>query len=192
MNPKVDAYLEKTKKWQDELALLRAIILECGLNEELKWGVPCYSFQKKNIVIIGELKDCCVLSFFKGALLLDANHILNKPGENTQSARTIKFQNVGEIRKIKSILKAYIYEAMEVEKAGLNVRFKKITEYPVPEELQNKLNKNAALKTAFHALTPGRQRAYILYFSAAKQSKTRESRIEKCVKQILNGKGLHD
>jgi uncharacterized protein YdeI (YjbR/CyaY-like superfamily) len=192
MNPKVDAYLSKVKKWQEELEKLRMIILDCQLTEELKWGVPCYTFQKSNIVLIHVFKEYCALLFFKGALLNDANGILIKPGNNTQSGRQIRFTNVREIVEMEPILKAYIYEAIEVEKAGLKVNYKKTTEFIIPEEFQNKLDEIPALKTAFDALTPGRQRAYILYFSAPKQSKTRESRVEKCMQQILNGKGLND
>jgi len=192
MNPKVDVYLSKAKKWQEELEKLRMIILDCQLTEELKWGKPCYTFQKRNIVVILPLKEYCALLFCKGALLNDANGILIKPGENTQAGRQIRFTNVREIVEMETILKAYIYEAIEVEKAGLKVNFKKITELIVPEEFQNKLDEIPALKTAFDALTPGRHRAYILYFSAPKQSKTRESRVEKCMQQILNGKGLND
>jgi uncharacterized protein YdeI (YjbR/CyaY-like superfamily) len=192
MNPKVDLYITKAKKWQEELEKFRGIILACQLAEELKWGKPCYTFQKHNIVIILPLKECCALLFCKGALLNDANGILSKPGENTQAARQIRFTNVREIVEMETILKAYIYEAIEVEKAGLQVDFKKITEFIIPDEFQNKLDEIPALKTAFHALTPGRQRAYILYFSAPKQSKTRESRVEKCRQQILDGKGLND
>ena len=192
MNPKVDAFLSKAKKWQEELGKLRRIILDCQLTEELKWRVPCYTFQKKNIVIIGGLKESCVLSFFKGALLKDAEGILSKPGENTQVVRVIRFTSVGEIVELEPILKAYIYEAIEVEKAGLMANFKKTTEFKIPEEFQNKLREIPALKAAFEALTPGRQRAYVLYFSAPKQSKTREARIEKCLDQILDGTGLND
>ncbi len=192
MNPKVDGYLRKSKKWQEELEKLRMIILGCGLTEELKWGKPCYTFQKSNIVIIIGFKEYCALLFFKGALLNDANGILIKPGENTQAGRQIRFTNVREIVEMEAILKTYIYEAIEVEKAGLKVNFKKTTEFIIPEEFQNKLDEIPALKTAFDVLTPGRQRAYILYFSAPKQSKTRESRVEKCMQQILNGKGLND
>ena len=192
MNPKVDVYLSKAKKWQEELEKLRMIILACQLTEELKWGKPCYTFQKHNIVVILPLKEYCALLFCKGALLNDANGILIKPGENTQAARQLRFTNVREIVEMETILKTYIYEAIEVEKAGLKVNFKKIPEFIIPEELQNKLDESPALKTAFDALTPGRQRAYILYFSAAKQSKTRESRVGKCMQQILNGKGLND
>ena len=192
MNPKVDVYLSKAKKWQEEFEKLRMIILDCGLTEELKWGKPCYTFQKSNIVIIQGFKEYCALMFCKGALLNDPNGILKKPGENTQAARQIRFTNVREIVEMEPILKAYIYEAIEVEKAGLKVNFKKTTEFKTPEEFQNKLDEIPALKTAFDALTPGRQRAYILYFSASKQSKTRESRVETCMQQILNGKGLND
>jgi uncharacterized protein YdeI (YjbR/CyaY-like superfamily) len=192
MNPKVDFYFSKVTKWQKELAQLRIIVLDCGLTEELKWGVPCYMFQKSNIVLIHVFKEYCALLFFKGALLNDADNILIQQTKNVQAARQIRFANIHEILKMKSILKAYIYEAIEVEKAGLKVDLKKTTAFIIPEEFQNKLNKKAALKTAFYALTPGRQRAYILYFSAPKQSKTRESRIEKCRQQILDGKGLND
>jgi uncharacterized protein YdeI (YjbR/CyaY-like superfamily) len=192
MNPKVDGYLRKAKKWQEELEKLRMIILDCQLAEELKWGKPCYTFQKSNIVVIIPLKEYCALMFCKGALLTDANGILIKPGENTQAGRWIKFTSVREIVEMETILKAYIYEAIEVEKAGLKVNFKKTTEFVIPEEFQNKLDEIPALKTAFDALTPGRQRAYILFFSAPKQSKTRESRVEKCMQQILHGKGLND
>src|SRR2546428_14173449 len=192
MNPKVDVCLSKAKKWQEEFEKLRMIILDCGLTEELKWGKPCYTFQKSNIVIIQGFKEYCALMFCKGALLNDPNGILKKPGENTQAARQIRFTNVREIVEMEPILKAYIHEAIEVEKAGLKVNFKKTTEFIIPEEFQNKLAEIPALKTAFKALTPGRQRAYILYFSAPKQSKTREARVEKCMQQILNGKGLND
>src|SRR6202047_2946231 len=168
------------------------IILDCQLTEELRWGKPCYTFQKKNLVLIIGFKEYCALLFCKGALLNDANGILIKPGENTQAGRQIRFTNVREIVEMEPILKAYIYEAIEVEKAGLKVNFKKTTEFIIPEEFQKKLDKIPAFKTAFKALTPGRQRAYILYFSAPKQSKTRESRVEKCMRQILNGRGLND
>jgi uncharacterized protein YdeI (YjbR/CyaY-like superfamily) len=206
MNPKVDVYFTagcgrcplvntpqcKVHNWDAELEKLRMIILDCGLTEELKWGVPCYTFHKNNILLIGAFNEYCALSFFKGALLKDATGILKKPGENTQAARLIRFTDVREIARMESILKAYIYEAIEVEKAGLKVNFKKTTGFIIPEEFQNKLDEIPALKTAFEALTPGRQRAYILYFSQPKQSKTRESRVEKCLQQILNGKGLND
>ncbi len=194
MNPKVDFYFSKGKKWQEELEQLRIIVLDCGLTEELKWGVPCYTFQKSNIVLIHVFKEYCALLFFKGALLNDAHSILIQQTENVQAARQIRFTNVREIvdPDVISILKAYIYEAIEVEKAGLKVDFKKVTEFIIPEEFQNKLDETPALKTAFDALTPGRRRAYMLHFSAPKQSKTRESRVEKCMLQILNGKGLND
>ena len=186
-NPKVDGYLRRAKKWQKEMEKLRRITLACGLTEELKWGKPCYTFQKSNIVIIQGFKEFCALLFCKGALLKDRHGILKKFG--WQAARRIPFSNVREIVEMEPILKAYICEAKE--KAGLKVNYKKKPE-PIPEELQNKLDESPALKTAFEALTPGRQRAYILYFSAAKQSKTRQSRIEKCMRQILTGKGLND
>jgi uncharacterized protein YdeI (YjbR/CyaY-like superfamily) len=192
MNPKVDFYFSKAKEWQEEQEQLRMIILDCGLTEELKWGVPCYRFEKRNIVLIHGFKEYCALLFVKGALLNDAKGILITQTKNTQAARQIRFTNVREIVKMKPILKAYIYEAIEVEKAGLKVNFKKTIEFTIPEEFQNKLDEIPALKTAFAALSPGRQRAYILYFSAPKQSKTRESRVEKCMQQILNGKGLND
>jgi uncharacterized protein YdeI (YjbR/CyaY-like superfamily) len=192
MNPKVEFYFSKAKTWQEELEQLRMIVLDCGLTEELKWGVPCYSFQKSNIVLIHVFKEYCALLFFKGALLNDANGILIQQTKNVQAGRQIRFANVREIVKMKPILKAYIHEAIEVEKAGLKVDFKKTREFIIPREFQEKLDKLPALKTAFEALTPGRQRAYILYFSAPKQSKTRESRVEKCMRQILNGKGLND
>lgn len=192
MNPKVDIYLNKAKKWQGEMEKLRMILLDCHLTEELKWGKPCYTFQKSNIVIIQGFKEYCALMFFKGALLNDPNRILVKPGEDTQAGRQIRFTNIREIVEMETILKAYIVEAIEVEKAGLKVDFKKSTELIIPEEFQAKLDENPALKTAFDALTPGRQRAYVMYFSAPKQSKTRESRVEKCMQDILNGKGLND
>ena len=191
MNPKVDVYLSKAKKWQEELEKLRMIILDCQLTEELRWGKPCYTFQKSNIVLIIGFKEYCALLFCKGVLLNDANGILIKPGENTQAARQIRFTNVREIVEMEPILKTYIHEAIEAEKTGLKVTLKKNPE-PVPKELQNKLDEIPALKAAFDALTPGRQRGYILYFSGAKQSKTRESRVEKCMRQILDGKGLND
>lgn len=192
MNPKVDFYFDKAGKWQKEIEKLRMIVLDCGLMEELKWGCPCYTHQKTNIVLIHVFKDYCAFLFFKGALLNDPEGILVQQTKNVQSARQIRFTNVKEIGKLESALKAYIYEAMEVEKAGLKVKLKKTSEYAVPEEFQKKLNKMPALKKAFSALTPGRQRAYIFYFSQAKLSKTREARVEKYVKQILKGKGLED
>ena len=192
MNPKVDEFINRAKKWQEEFKKLRMIILDCQLTEELKWGVPCYTFQKSNIVLIHGFKEYCALLFFKGALLHDAHGILIRQTENVQAGRQIRFSSVREIAAMESILKAYIYEAIEIEKSGLKVNFKKNTELIFPEEFQNKLNETPALKTAFEALTPGRQRAYNLYFSAPKQSKTRESRVEKYIQQILKGKGLDD
>ena len=192
MNPKVDFYFRKAKKWQEELAKLRTIVFDCELAEELKWGVPCYTFQKSNIVLIHVFKEYCALLFVKGALLKDTNGILIQQTENVQAGRQIRFINVREIVKMEAILKTYNHEAIEVEKAGLKVNLKKTTEFIIPEEFQNKLDEIPALKTAFDALAPGRQRAYILHFSAPKQSKTRESRVEKCMQKILNGKGLND
>jgi len=189
MNPKVDEYLRKAKKWQEEMKKLRRISLDCGLTEELKWGKPCYTLQNSNVVLIQGFKEFCALLFCKGALLKDRHGVLRKFG--WEAARRIPFTDVREILEMGPILRAYICEAIEAEKAGLKVNYKKKPE-PIPEELQNKLDEVPALKTAFNALTPGRQRAYILYFSAAKQSKTRESRVEKCMRQILNGRGLND
>ncbi|HZK83054.1 MAG TPA: YdeI/OmpD-associated family protein [Humisphaera sp.] len=192
MNPKVNGYLRKSKQWQEELQKLRTIILDCQLTEEVKWRVPCYTFQGHNVLFIGRFKESCVLSFVKGALLKDARAILIQQTENSQSVRIIRFTNVQQIVKLEPVLKAYINEAIDVEKAGLKVKLKKISDFKIPEEFQTKLDEVPALKKAFAALTPGRQRAYILYFSAAKQSKTRASRVEKCVQQILNGKGMDD
>lgn len=206
MNPKVDMYLTdgcgrcplggtpncKVNNWQKEMKHVRRIILDCGLTEELKWGVPCYTFQKSNIAVLAAFKDYCSLSFFKGALLSDSDSILSRPGENTQSARLIRFTSVKEIIKMEPALKTYLYEAIEVEKAGLKVNYKKVNEFIFPEEFKKKLNEIPALKTAFEALTPGRQKGYLLYFSEAKQSKTREQRVEKYLLQILNGKGIND
>ena len=192
MNPKVDFYFTKAKKWQKEIEELRTIVLDCGLNEELKWGCPCYTFNKSNIVLIHVFKDYCALLFFKGALLNDPNGILIQQTENVQAARQIRFTDMKEIVKRERILKTYIYEAIEIEKAGLKVELKKTKEFNMPEEFQKKLNASSLLKKAFEALTPGRQRGYLLYFSSAKQSKTREARIEKYIPQILNGKGVDD
>jgi uncharacterized protein YdeI (YjbR/CyaY-like superfamily) len=192
MNPKVDFFFNKARKWQEEFEKLRAIILECGLTEELKWGCPCYTFDKSNIVLIHGFKEYSALLFFKGALLNDENRILVQQTENVQAARQIRFADIREIFDLEPVVKAYIHEAIEAEKAGLKVKLKKTSEYTIPEEFQRKLNTNPALKKAFYALTPGRQRGYILHFSAAKQSKTRESRVEKYMQQILNGKGLDD
>lgn len=191
-NPKVDGYLKKAKKWREEMEELRAIILGCGLAEELKWGKPCYTVQDKNVVLIVGFKDYCSLLLCKGALLKDPKGILIKAGENTQAARQIRFTGMQEINKLETSLKAYVREAVEVEKAGLEVTYKKISEFPIPEELQNKLAEDPTLKKAFAALTPGRQRAYFMHFAAPKQSATRVSRIEKCTPLILAGKGLND
>lgn len=192
MNPKVDFYFTKAKKWREEIEQLRAIVLDCGLSEELKWGVPCYTFQKSNIVLIHVFKEYCALLFFKGVLLKDPKKILIQQTKNVQTARQIRFTSLTHIVKMKTILKAYIYEAIEVEKAGLKAPLKSTVQFTIPEEFQNKLTEIPGLKTAFKALTPGRQRAYLLYFSAPKQSKTRVSRVEKYIQQILKGKGLDD
>jgi uncharacterized protein YdeI (YjbR/CyaY-like superfamily) len=192
MNPKVDRYFNKEKKWHEEIKKLRTIVLDCDLVEELKWGCPCYTFQKKNIVLIHVFKEYCALLFFKGALLKDKKKILIQQTENVQVARQVRFTNVQQITKLAKTLKDYIYEAVEVEEKGLKVELKKTKDFKVPEEFQKKLDKNRALKTAFNALTPGRQRGYLFYFSQAKQSKTREARIEKYIPQILEGKGLED
>ncbi|OAI56572.1 hypothetical protein AYO49_04040 [Verrucomicrobiaceae bacterium SCGC AG-212-N21] len=191
-NPKVDAHVSKLKKWQAETEKLRAIVLDCGLTEELKWGQPCYSLESGNVVLIHGFKEYCALLFFKGALMKDPKDILVQQTANVQSARQIRFTNLQEITKIASTLKTYIKAAIEVEKSGLKVEMKKISEFAVPEEFQAKLDRNPALDEAFHALTPGRQRAYLLHFASAKQSKTREARIEKCTPDILKGKGLND
>jgi uncharacterized protein YdeI (YjbR/CyaY-like superfamily) len=192
MNPKVDFYFNKAKKWQKEITKLRTIVLDCQLTEELKWGCPCYTFEKRNIILIHVFKEYCALLFFKGSLLHDASGILVQQTKNVQVTRQIRFTNLHEIIEMEPILKTYIYQAIEVERAGLKVNLKKTSEFKMPEEFKKKLDKTPALKNAFHALTPGRQRAYILYFSAAKLSKTRETRVEKSMKQILNGKGLND
>jgi len=191
-NPKVDFFFSKAKEWREEFDKLRTIALGCGLTEELKWGCPCYTFQKRNIVLIHGFKEYCALLFFKGALLKDARRILIQQTENVQAARQIRFTSVREIVKLKAILNAYIKEAIEVEKAGLRINYKKTSEFKIPKEFQNKLKEIPGLKTAFAALTPGRQRAYLFYFSQPKQSKTRESRVEKCMPDILIGKGLND
>jgi len=192
MNPKVDAFLKRAKKWREEFAKLRTIVLDCQLTEELKWGTPCYTYENKNVVLMHGFKEYCALLFFKGALLTDAEGILVQQTKNTQAARQIRFTNVREILEMETVLKAYVREAIEVETAGLKVKFKKTAEFVVPEELQNKLDEMPALKTAFDSLTPGRQRGYILYFSQAKQSKTRQSRVAKCMQRILDGKGLDE
>ena len=192
MNPKVDEFLSRAKKWQEELEKLRMIILDCGLTEEFKWKQPCYTYQNSNIVLIHGFKEYCALLFLKGVLLNDANGILIQQTENVQSGRQIRFTSLKEIVKMEPILKTYIYEAIEVEKAGLEVNFKTTTEFRIPEEFQKILDDNPDLKTAFESLTPGRQRAYILHFSSPKQSKTRVSRIEKYTQRIFDGKGLND
>jgi uncharacterized protein YdeI (YjbR/CyaY-like superfamily) len=191
MNPKVDAFLSETPKWREEAEKLRMISLGCGLTEELKWGKPCYTFQGSNVVIIQGFKEYCALMFCKGALLKDPDGILKRIGEHTQGARQARFTSAREIVALRPVLKAYINEAIVAEKAGLKVVYKKNPE-PIPKEFRAKLNKVPALKKAFNSLTPGRQRGYIFYFSGAKQSKTRESRIEKCMGQILKGRGLND
>lgn len=206
LNPKVDKYLAdgcgrcplmatpqcKVNAWPKELKQLRMIVLDCGLTEEVKWGVPCYTYEKNNVLVVSAFKEYSSLSFFKGALLRDPNGILVKPGENSQSARLVRFTSVREIKALEPILKSYILEAIEVEKNGLKVDFKAKTELVIPEELQKKFDALPALQAAFTSLTPGRQRGYILHFSAAKQSKTREARIEKCIPQILEGRGMMD
>ena len=191
MNPKVDAILRKAKKWQEESKKLRMILLDCPLTEELKWGKPCYTFQGKNVVLIGGFKEYCSLLFFKGALLGDPRGILVTPGK-LQAGRQIRFTSLQGIVAMETILKTYIYQAIDVEKSGLKVKLRKHSDYVIPEELQKKLDEIPALKTAFEALTPGRQRAYMFHIAKPKQSKTRESTVEKCVPQILAGKGLND
>ena len=192
MNAKVDEFLGKAKKWPKELAKLRAIALDCGLTEELKWYKPCYTFEDHNIAIIGEFKEYCAFMFFKGALIKDDPGILIAPTENVQAGRQVRFTNVQQIANIEPVLKAYINEAIAIEKAGLKMSLKETSDFAIAGEFQNKLDENPALKAAFNALTPGRQRAYLLHFAAPKQSKTRESRVEKCIARILNGKGLDD
>jgi uncharacterized protein YdeI (YjbR/CyaY-like superfamily) len=191
-NPKVDFFFDKAKQWQKEFETLRSIILDCGLIEELKWGTPCYTFEGSNIVLMHGFKEYCALLFFKGALLKDPAGILVQQTENVQATRQVRFTNAREISRMERTIKAYVYEAIEVERAGLKVKFKKTAQFAVPEEFQKRMAKSAALKKAFNALTPGRQRGYLLYFSAPKQAKTREARIEKCLKQIMSGKGLND
>jgi uncharacterized protein YdeI (YjbR/CyaY-like superfamily) len=192
MNPKVDFFFNNAKQWQEEFEQLRTIVLDCGLTEELKWGVPCYTYQNSNIVLIHGFKEYCALLFHKGALLKDPVGILIQQTENVQAARQIRFTNIEEIVEMEHILKAYIQEAIEVEKAGLEVEYKETSEFNMPEEFQERLDASPDLKTAFEVLTPGRQRGYLLYFSGAKQSKTRAARVEKYIPQILAGKGLND
>ncbi len=191
-NPRVDFYFNKADAWQKELKKLRTIILGCPLTEELKWGVPCYTFQGSNILLVHVFKEYCAMLFVKGALLKDAKGILIQQTENVQAARQVRFTNVRQIVELEPSLKAYIHEAIEVEKAGLKVDFKKTAEFKMPREFQNKLVEMPPLKDAFDALTPGRQRAYLLYFSAPKLAKTREARVEKCIDRILDGMGLND
>jgi uncharacterized protein YdeI (YjbR/CyaY-like superfamily) len=192
MNPKVDFYFSKNKQWQQEIEQLRTIVLDCGLAEELKWGCPCYTQQKNNIVLIHVFKEYCALLFFKGVLLQDAAHIMIQQTENVQVARQARFTTLEEIVRLEPTIKAYLYEAIDVEKAGVKPELKKTKEYTIPEEFKTKLNNDPTLKNAFEALTPGRQRGYLLHFAAPKQAKTREARIEKCIPQILDGKGLED
>ncbi|MFN0278323.1 MAG: YdeI/OmpD-associated family protein [Pyrinomonadaceae bacterium] len=206
MNSTVDAYLAagcgrcplgntpdcKVHNWREELENLRSFVLDCGLTEEVKWGVPCYTFEGKNILIVAALKDYCAVSFFKGSLLKDLKGLLVSPGENSQAAKMFRFTDVRKILEMEPVVKAYIHEAVEVEKAGLKVPFKPISEHKIPEELQKKLDEDPAFSSAFNALTPGRQRGYIIHFSQPKQSKTREARIEKYMPQIFNGIGMHD
>lgn len=192
MNPKVDWFFNKAEKWKDEYELLRKICLDCGLTEELKWGCPCYTDQKKNIVLIHGFKEYCALLFHKGVLLKDPKGILIQQTENVQAARQLRFTELQEIVEMESVIKSYIIEAIEVEEAGVEVEFKKTDEFEFSEEFQQKLNENPALKSAFDALTPGRKRGYLLHFSGAKQSKTRMRRVEKYIPKILDGKGLQD
>jgi len=192
MNPKVDWYFSKNEKWEKEIKKMRSIALDCDLIEELKWGCPCYTFEKRNIVLIHDFKEYCAFLFFKGALLKDKKGILIQQTENVQAARQIRFTNLAQIVKLEKTLKAYIYEAVKVEESGKKVEFKKTKEFPMPDEFKAKLKKSKALEKAFSGLTPGRQRGYLLHFSSAKQAKTREARIEKYIPQILDGKGLED
>jgi uncharacterized protein YdeI (YjbR/CyaY-like superfamily) len=192
MNSNVDTYFDRPDKWQDEYKKLRTIVLDCGLTEEMKWMHPCYSMQNSNIVLIHGFKEYCALLFMKGSLMKDPNGILVQQTENVQAGRQIRFTSLKEIVEMESILKAYVLEAIEVEKSGLQVTYKKADEFAIADEFQHQLDENFELESAFYALTPGRQRAYLLFFSAAKQSQTRESRVEKCIPQILAGKGLND
>jgi uncharacterized protein YdeI (YjbR/CyaY-like superfamily) len=191
-NPKVDWYFTKNKTWQQEIELLREIVLDCNLVEELKWGCPCYTYEKSNIVLIHVFKEYCALLFFKGALLKDPKKVLVQQTENVQVPRQMRFTSVAEIKKLKRTIQAYLYEGVEVKESGVKAVLRKTAEYKMPEEFESMLKKNKALKNAFNSLTPGRQRGYLLYFSSAKQAKTRESRVEKYIPQILEGKGLDD
>ncbi|WPR70541.1 YdeI/OmpD-associated family protein [Flavobacterium sp. NG2] len=193
MNSKlVDRFLARAKKWNEEMSLLRKICLDCGLTETYKWMHPCYTFQEKNVVLIHNFKEYCALLFHKGVLLKDTNDILVQQTENVQAARQIRFTNSQQIIDLESVIKTYIYQAIEIEKAGLEVKLKPTSAFEMPDEFKKALETNSDLKKAFESLTPGRQRGYLLFFSQAKQSKTRESRIEKCIPTILNGKGLKD
>jgi uncharacterized protein YdeI (YjbR/CyaY-like superfamily) len=191
-NPKVDAYLERARQWQEEMTKLRAIVLDCGVTEELKWGCPCYTVNDNNVVLIHAFKEYCALLFMKGALLKDEEGILVQQTKNVQSGRQIRFTSLQQITKMKAVIKAYVQEAIAVEQAGLKVEFKDTGEFDFPDEFQAKIDEMPELQAAFEALTPGRQRGYLLHFSGAKQSKTRADRIEKCVQHIMNGKGLND
>jgi uncharacterized protein YdeI (YjbR/CyaY-like superfamily) len=191
-NPKVDAYLERARQWQEEMTKLRAIVLDCGVTEELKWGCPCYTVNDNNVVLIHAFKEYCALLFMKGTLLKDEEGILVQQTKNVQSGRQIRFTSLQQITKMKAVIKAYVQEAIAVEQAGLKVEFKDTGEFDFPDEFQTKIDEMPELRAAFEALTPGRQRGYLLHFSGAKQSKTRADRIEKCVQHIMNGKGLND
>jgi uncharacterized protein YdeI (YjbR/CyaY-like superfamily) len=191
-NPKVDGFLSRATKWRKEFEKLRSIVLDSGLTEELKWGVPCYAFEKGNVVLIHGFKDYCAILFHKGALLADAKGILIQQTENVQAARQVRFTTLREIAELEPVLKAYLHEAIELEKSGATVPLKKTSEFKMPKEFQKQLAKSKTLKTAFEGLTPGRQRAYLLHFAQPKQAKTREARVEKCLPQILEGKGLND
>ncbi len=192
MNSKVDWYFTKNNKWQEEIVTLRSIVMDCGLEEELKWGCPCYTSEKNNVVLIHVFKDYCALLFFKGALLKDPKGILVQQTANVQAARQLRFTSVNEITKLEKTIKTFVKEAIKVEKSGLKVEMKKTSEFNMPAEFKTKLDQSAPLRKAFYALTPGRQRAYLLFFSSAKQEKTREARIEKFTPQILSGKGIDD
>lgn len=192
MNPKADFFFDEAGQWQKEFEKLRTILLDTGLEEEIKWGCPCYTYHGKNIVLIHGFKEYCALLFFKGALLKDTDNILIQQTENVQAARQIRFTSLREVNDLEKVIKMYVYEAVEIEKSGVQIKMKETREFEMPEEFQNKLNENPELQEAFEALTPGRQRAYLLHFSSAKQSKTRETRIEKYIPQILQGKGLND
>jgi uncharacterized protein YdeI (YjbR/CyaY-like superfamily) len=190
--PKVDGYIRKSKLWQEELRALRQILLDSPLTEEVKWRAPCYTIDGRNIILLGRFKESCVISFLKGALLKDPHKILVKPGENSQSARFVRFTDVQRVHDLEPVLRSYILQSIAIERAGLKVQLKKPSEHPLPQEFQDALKKSPALKTAFSSLTPGRQRAYLLHFSSAKQSKTRHSRIDKCTPKILAGQGFDD